>query len=138
MRGIVEIAREFLFGPKIEESYECESCETLREQLTFANYDRKVLMETLIKQAFPEKEAEKPIDLDSLRPMSTGKMPWRVRQQQLQDESRQKLAQLKHNAEVAADTLHSESGGVKFNPANSQTIEQLEKEMSLTVPANPK
>lgn len=135
--GIINIIREWLYGPEVpKEPKECESCETLREQLTFANYDRKVLMEHILKQAFPEKQGEVPIDLESLKPMHTGKKPWRVRQQELQEESRKRAEQIRYNAEQAAANQRSSSGGLTF--PSGPTIEQLEKEMSLAIPANSK
>lgn len=136
-QGIVNIIREWLFGPPVPvEPKECENCEVLREQLTFANYDRKILLERILEHTFPSNENKMAIDMDTLKPMSTGKKPWRVRQQELEEASRKAAQQLRHNATFAGpqtDVRRSESGGVTFTPPG-QTLEQLEEELSLKVP----
>lgn len=137
-QGIVNIIREWLYGPeKEEEPKECANCELLQEQLRFANYDRKIMMERILQQAFPEKIQELPIDLEALKPMSTGKKPWRVRQQELQEESRQRARQLRHNNETSGEQeKRVESGGLVFNGGSTipQDIDKLEEELKLTVP----
>jgi len=78
----------------------CQSCETLRQQLEFSNYEKTQLLNKLLKEPEPEpKPAPAP---EITRPKS---IPWHVRRQLLEAEDRVKAQRLrdvaKPDAEVA-------------------------------------
>lgn len=99
----------------------CESCEILRERLLQSDAERQELLHRLLdkdKSEPPQKEEE---DIVPIRPQFT---PWRVRQQLLEQEDRQKAKLTKEKAAELAElerelgvskTESAPSGGVKFN-----------------------
>lgn len=73
---------------------QCQSCETLRQQLDIANYEKKVLLEKLLFKPEPVPErtvAPEPVN----RPVG---VPWAVRRQMLEREDREKARSLKNAA----------------------------------------
>ena len=94
-QGLVNIIREYLLGPREEER--CKNCELLQEQLSFSNYDRKMLLQQFVQLATPRDLEQRDIDTDSLAPLHTVNkfIPWRVRQQELEAESRNRAAHLR-------------------------------------------
>ncbi len=53
---------------------ECVSCNLLKEQLDFANYDRKVLLETVIRLNLPKPESNQiPIEVNDMMPIRTSR-----------------------------------------------------------------
>ena len=99
----------------------CESCEILRLQLDESNRERKELLHRLL-----DKDKAEPliIPTEEFQPIKPQYTPWRVRQQMLEAEDRQKaklmrdkvkeIEELEKEVGVAAD-VSGESGGVKFN-----------------------
>lgn len=77
----------------------CQSCETLRQQLEFSNYEKTQLLNKLLKEPEPEPKTEAP---QVTRPRS---IPWHVRRQLLEQEDRVKAQRLrdvaKPDSEVA-------------------------------------
>jgi len=77
----------------------CEACEILRAQLDESNRERKDLLHRLLDKANPEplsvQSAEEP------KPVSIGNqyVPWRVRQQMLEQEDRKTAQLIKQRAE---------------------------------------
>lgn len=67
----------------------CQSCETLRQQLEFSNYEKTQLLNKLLKEPEPIKEVVAP---QITRPRS---MPWNVRRQLLEQEDRVKAQRMK-------------------------------------------
>lgn len=68
----------------------CASCETLRQQLEFSNYEKTQLLNKLLKDPAPEpKPAEAP---QITRPRN---IPWNVRRQLLEQEDRVKAQRLR-------------------------------------------
>ena len=87
---LVELWYKYIVGYPKEEP-PCASCEMLREQLNYANYDRKVLLENVIARAFPRAEKEVDIPEEELIPLRGSRfVPWRVRQQELEKKSRER------------------------------------------------
>jgi hypothetical protein len=69
----------------------CQSCETLRQQLEFSNYEKTQLLTKILKEPEPEpKPAEAP---QITRPRS---IPWNVRRQLLEQEDRVKAQRLRN------------------------------------------
>ena len=68
----------------------CASCETLRQQLEFSNYEKTQLLNKLLKE--PEPEPKQPEAPQITRPRS---IPWNVRRQLLEQEDRVKAQRLR-------------------------------------------
>lgn len=79
-----------------QEDTVCQSCETLRNQLEIANYEKRQLLDRLLHT--PEKEPEriKAPELVAPRPKT---IPWHVRKQMLETEDRAKARALKDAAQ---------------------------------------
>ena len=99
----------------------CETCEILRLQLDESNRERRELLHRLLDKDKPEPpsvSSEEPV------PITPNFVPWRVRQQMLEQEDRVKANILKKHAQsveelekelgVAHDVSGS-SGGVAFS-----------------------
>jgi hypothetical protein len=126
-----------------EENKICQSCETLRVQLEIANYEKKQLMDALLKPRQPEEPTRLIVPPEQLAPRN---IPWRVRQQMLEAEDR-KQAQLNREAEEKAkrsaeaselkkamDLKRGQSGGLSVTiggETTSQSIDNLEKELGI-------
>lgn len=94
-----------------EESKVCNSCEILKSQLTIINAEKATLLAKLI---------EKPTEEVVQRPNEESKpipqmLPWRVRQQMLEREDREKAKLLKDAPK----------------PTKPQTTEELERELGV-------
>ncbi len=120
--GVINLLRIWLFGPLAEPREEfCQSCETLKEQLAFANYDRKILMENFIRATLPNKVTEESVNLDELEPIRNQKfVPWRVKQGELEKASRERAQQLK--PELKSDAPRT---------VTMESIEKLEEELGV-------
>jgi hypothetical protein len=103
------------------EELPCDTCEVLRAQLDESNRERRELLNRLLEPSRPEPVAEKEQELIPIQPSF---VPWRVRQQMLEQEDRIKAKLMKDKAkEIAA--LEKElgvatdesapSGGVKVD-----------------------
>lgn len=75
-----------------EESKVCQSCETLKMQLSIANHEKQEMLNTILALSKPaEREQTSPaVDYEKLRPRMT---TWNVRKQMLEAEDR-KAAQV--------------------------------------------
>jgi|SRR5215471_2394903 len=72
----------------------CQSCETLKQQLEIANYEKQQLLNRLLEKPAPTVErTEAPVPVT--RPTM---LPWRVRQQMLEKEDRAKAKALREAA----------------------------------------
>lgn len=85
----------------------CETCEILRDQLDESNRERKELLRRLLDRDKPEplpvQTEEKPI------PITPAFVPWRVKQQMLEAEDREK-AKLMRNRTKEIEELEKELG----------------------------
>lgn len=95
----------------------CESCETLRRQLELVNHEKSQLLELVLEKNRPEPATQIPSNLKPVLPVS---LPWRVRQQMLEQEDRQKARVLRQQQE-------QEELAKKHNTE----IESLEKELDI-------
>ena len=98
LRELLEIKYEFRekrtkLTREVEvETKVCQSCETLKQQLEIANYEKQQLLNRLLKE--PEKEPERTV---APEPVSRPRMvPWHVRQQMLEREDREKARALRN------------------------------------------
>ncbi len=91
----------------------CESCETLRQQLEIANYEKSQLLATILHKPEPVKDTE-PVAITKPRTI-----PWHVRRQMLETEDREK-ARIIRNAPKPDSTV-----------AETISTEDLEKELGV-------
>jgi len=99
----------------------CETCEVLRIQLAKSESERADLLSKLLAKDTPEPLQKQ--EAEEFKPIVPQYIPWRVRQQMLQEEDSKRAQLLKQSADeidklekelgVARD-VSSESGGVQF------------------------
>lgn len=95
-----------------EENKVCQSCETLKMQLSITNHEKEQMLQTILSLSRPQAEAPPtPVDYEKVKPRMT---TWNVRRQMLEAEDRraaQILAEQKKKsvAEQIAD-LEKEVG----------------------------
>jgi hypothetical protein len=118
--SIKDLLRKWLF-PEGVEIQPCQGCELLKEQLNAVNYERKILFEKVIEQAFPNLTASAIPDVDNLTPIRMhSKVPWRVRQQELQKNSREQARKIQAEARPDAPRV-----------VTPESIEKLEQELGV-------
>lgn len=136
LREILEIKYEFrerrnkLWKEQQQGSFEiekdkkvCESCETLRTQLEIANYEKSQLLSKILQEPPVSKETPTtPIMIN--RPRN---VPWRVRQQMLEKEDREK-ARLIREAPKPSTTVAAPSTTIL---PEKESTEDLEKELDV-------
>jgi len=84
----------------------CMSCELLREQLHKSDAERKDLLHRLLDSKNPEPPST---PVEDYQPITPQFIPWRVRQQMLEQEDRVKAKLTKEKA-VEIDQLEKELG----------------------------
>lgn len=95
------------------ESRICQSCETLKMQLSIANIEKQRLLDALLEKGKPEIEQVKVVSPENLKNRS---LIWNVRRQMLEAEDRAKAEILRKEAEAKKET---------------DAISKLEKEVGL-------
>jgi len=75
----------------------CESCETLKMQLSLSNQREKELLSLLVQKNQPQPE---PIQATDMKPISPRTVPWRVRREMLEEEDRNKARVLAEQARL--------------------------------------
>jgi hypothetical protein len=117
----------------------CKSCETLKMQLEIANYERKQMLDALIKPSQPQPVTES-APPQSIRPHS---IPWAVRKQMLEAEDRKKFQVIEEQrrndealakAAVAKAVPRGESGGLSVvipDVSTEDSIKALEDELGI-------
>jgi hypothetical protein len=93
----------------------CQSCETLRQQLEIANYEKSQILSKLLKE--PEKVPDTP-PVAVTRPRT---IPWHVRRQMLETEDREKAKAMRNAAKPDSE----------IKPAETISTEELEKELGV-------
>lgn len=91
---------------QIKSEYEkpkfCESCETLKLQLSIANEEKKQLLNRLLEKPEPEQRP----DVSELKPIQTAQVPWNVRRQMLEAADRRRAQDL-HQKKQEMDHLEN-------------------------------
>lgn len=95
----------------------CESCEILRSMLDESNRERKDLLHRLLT---PPQVESPPAREEEFKPVTPNFIPWRVRQQILEQEDR-KTAQL----------LRDKKTELSASRDNKESVEALEKELGI-------
>ena len=102
-----------------ESSKICSSCEVLRQQLAIANIEKKQLLESILADKVVTEYTPKVMIPEELKSKT---IPWRVRQQMLESDDREKAKLMRKKEEEAAELR-------KNIPV--QSTEQLEKELGI-------
>lgn len=96
--------REILYKIFRIEPFPCASCETLRAQLEFVNFEKKSLLDFILEKNRPTESAP----MERPEPIIPKTIPWNVKQRMLEQEDR-----------ARAQILRKQK----------QTVEELEKEV---------
>jgi hypothetical protein len=114
-----------IFQPHCQECHDelqdarvCASCETLKHQLEIANYEKREILNKLIKE--PEQSITNPTNYNEMRPRT---VPWNVRRQELEAEDRRR-AQLLKEKEKELKVVSSDS-------IKDSSVDELEKELGV-------
>jgi len=101
----------------------CHSCETLRHQLEVSNLERQKLIDSILNK---QPQVEQRIDTSNLKPIMPRVVPWHVKQQMLEEESRKAASVLKERQEEI-----SKSKTVNPLVIPKVSIEELEEELEI-------
>jgi hypothetical protein len=93
----------------------CQTCEILRERLDESNRERRELLHRLLDRDRPEPPST---STEEHVPLPSNFTPWRVRQQMLEQEDRQRAKLIKEKA-------------VEMRNAHSEQIDKLEEELGV-------
>lgn len=124
LREFLEIRNEFRRSKveiKTEETV-CKSCETLKQQLEIANYEKSELLKKILKTPEAEPERVTAPELVAPRPRM---VDWRARRQMLESEDREKAKLLRKAPKPASEKL-------TVNQILETSVEDLEKELGVT------
>lgn len=80
----------------------CPTCEVLRTQLDIEQAEKKYLLEKLLAKDIP---VEKPLSDEAKIPIKPSYIPWRVRQQMLEAEDREKARVMREKTEELEQEL---------------------------------
>jgi hypothetical protein len=112
-----------------EDNAICKSCETLRIQLEIANYEKRQLNDAVIRLSLPPERTAPPAYQEP-QPARQQHIPWAVRRQMLEAESRREAqlinARKEEEAKLAASVPRGPSGGI------SASVAELEQELGIT------
>lgn len=112
-----------------QEARVCQSCEVLKEQLNIANYEKDILLKSILNK----NESNSSINQDeSPEPIRRGAIPWRARRQMLEDEDRKKSELIKKSRETLESINSLNSNTDKIDEEGSKEIAKLEEEIGLT------
>lgn len=85
----------------------CSTCEVLRDQLEKSETERRELLHKLFESK--TEPPSPPVNVEELKPLTPKFVPWRVRQQMLEQEDRQR-ARLMQDKAKEIDQLEQELG----------------------------
>jgi len=75
----------------------CNTCDVLRDQLEESNRERRELLQKLLDRGVPE-PAPSPVSLEEMKPITPQFIPWRVKQQIMEQEDAQKAKLMREKA----------------------------------------
>ena len=85
----------------------CNTCDVLRDQLEESNRERRELLQKLLDRGVPEPAPS--VVSEELKPITPQFIPWRVKQQMLEQEDKRAL-QLKKEKAAEISQLEKELG----------------------------
>lgn len=137
LHDILVFLREYHELKREKRSF-CKSCETYKEQLALANFEKKQLLERLL--FVPVKE--EPTTIAQPTPILPRIVPWKMQRQMLEAEDRATAAAMRKKEEeiqqaervAAASVTRAASGGVQAPAAqhiSEISVSELEKELGV-------
>ncbi len=107
----------------------CESCETLKMQLSIANHEKQEMLNTILSLAKPSEGngAAPTVDYEKLKPRM---MSWNVRRQMLEAEDRKTAQVQAEQRKAATEATGAPKEPVIDNP-RLQSIKDLEAELGI-------
>lgn len=102
---------------ELEFEMTCESCEILKMEIARLRDENSRLLDRILEKP----SIAPPISSEGLKPIMPRNIPFRVRQQMLEAEDREKAQAIRR-----AQTI------TEVNPNTSQSIEEIEKELGVT------
>lgn len=136
LRELYELRAEYR-ERKFNLALPCEACEVLKTQLERANYEREQLINHLLKPPAPP-DLVKPVPVT--QPLNVRHMPFRVKQQILEAESREEARIMREHRETMkkADEQLIKEGFKKVDSSSavvqvdtSPQVEELERELGI-------
>jgi hypothetical protein len=129
--GVIAFLRDWYEFRRDTKDY-CKSCETYKEQLALANFEKKQLLERVLH--VPEAKPTDVVQVQGPAPIMPRIVPYRVQRQMLEQEDRAKAATIRRQQED--EQLAKNKAAQKINPTqpieeNAISIEQLEKELGV-------
>jgi hypothetical protein len=129
--GVIAFLRNWYEFRRETKDY-CKSCETYKEQLALANFEKKQLLERVLR--VPEAKSPDPIQVPGPTPIMPRIVPYRVQRQMLEAEDRAKAATIRRQQED--ENLAKQQAAKNVNSTqpieeNAISIEQLEKELGV-------
>lgn len=106
----------------------CLGCETLKVELSAARDNNDRLTQALIDSTKPQVITQVVEPQEDLKPISSKSLPWRARQQALENEDRQRARILRDHAKQATEELERKVG----LDASRQTEEVAEQAQPVT------
>jgi hypothetical protein len=100
--------------PECEQLSSCKSCETLEKQLAQSNYEKEMMLRSILTPQSKEINTINETESDDISAIQPKFIPWNVRRQMLESEDRQKAMLLK-----------------KQKDEQKQAIEELEKRLEI-------
>ena len=91
------------------ETPRCHNCDMWRDLLERSEAERASLLDKLLALSTPKEAKEEIVKVEEFKPILPQKIPWRVRQQMLENEDRQAAALLR-NRKKEIDELERELG----------------------------
>ena len=76
-----------------EDARQCKSCDILKEQLYIANEDKRRLLDLIVEK----NKVQESLPLSDKQPIKSNYTPWKVKQQMLEAEDREKARILREN-----------------------------------------
>lgn len=109
----------------------CESCETLKMELSHLRQDNERLLNAVLSKPIIEETVSKAEDLVPIQPRV---VPWRVRQQMLEAEDRDKAKKMRDNP--INQNTEIKTNIVPGSQTTTQSISDLEDELGVVVDGN--
>lgn len=110
----------------------CPSCEVLKQALERANYEREVLINSIIRPHIPA-ELPKAASIPSIKPPSRF-IPFSVKKQMLEAEDRERARALREHADAvkAAEAVTAKPISTPITEVDtSSQVEKLEQELGI-------
>ena len=129
MEKLLNFLRDYINIRRESKSF-CKSCETYKEQLAIANFEKKQLLDRVLHVPEPAR-----VDTPATpQPIAPRMMPFRIQREMLEAEDRAKAKTLRTLAEeqVRASSVNQNHAGDPIE-TKSISIEELEKELEIEV-----